>query len=187
MQIDFSIEELLEILESIDCYDGEHSGRSEERDSILEKINHCLTEGTNLDMHLDKWNGHYIFRVPSKDAILSASHLIRPEFNLELVYKAVEEYIVRTVKFAPIEEDIHLWLSSFVEDFNMFLAQFVGELEYPIELKARLFQVGMTKGFWGVRIDFMRTYPDMLLNQQVRESFAVPRELVDSAISMFGG
>ena len=132
MQINFSIEELLEILQSIDCYDGEHSSRSEERDSILEKINHCLTEGTNLDMHLDKWNGHYIFRVPS----------IRFEpiqFSLYNDYWLLRNYAYTRLKFQSVEDGVNLMrhlqneVNSLMETYRLTDFQFVAELLDPNE------------------------------------------------------
>lgn len=130
MQIDFTTEELLEILQSIDCYDGEHSGRSEERDSILEKINHCLAEGTNLDMHLDKRNGHYIFHVPST--------IFEPtQFSLYDDYWLLRDYALTRLEFHLVDEDgvnlmRHLQneVNSLMETYRLTDFQFVTEL-YP--------------------------------------------------------
>ena len=129
MQIDFSIEELLEILQSIDCYDGEHSGRSEERDSILEKINRCLTEGTNLNMHLDKRNGHYIFRVPS-------TRFEPTQFSLCDNYWLLRNYALTRLEFQPAEEEgvnlmRHLQneVNGLIESYRLTDFQFVAELD----------------------------------------------------------
>lgn len=129
MQIDFSVEELLEILQSIDCYDGGHSGRSEERDSILEKINHCLTEGTNLDMHLDKRNGHYIFRVPSV-------RFEPTQFSLYDDYWLLRDYALTRLEFHLVDQDgINLMrhlqneVNGLMETYKLTDFQFVAELD----------------------------------------------------------